>query len=163
MAPCLSLNFLSVSAWHYQVQYLTIISWTPDNRSSRILLRLRYLNRPSYHHVPLKCFLGKQQKMLVNTEKWCGLLQLLCWPVTTSAGRSFHMSIILWLKVNLRRWSLSRSFSSFSPRSVKVSTIWKMSRHWTPSWRPWRIFWGQYQCLPWSSCKIMNQGLQIGQ
>ncbi len=144
MAPCLSLSFLFMSAWHYHVQYLSIISWTPDNRSSRILLRLRYLNMPSYHHIPLKSLSRQTTKMLVNTEKWCVLLQLLCWPVTTSVGRSFHIFITLWLKVNLGRWSLDRSCSSFSPRSVKVSTIWKMSRHWTPSWRPWKIFWGQY-------------------
>ncbi len=47
--------------------------------------------------------------------------------VTTSAGRSFHIFISLWLKVNLRRSGLDRSFHSFSgcPRSLEVSAIWK--------------------------------------
>ncbi len=44
--------------------------------------------------------------------------------VTTSAGRSFHI-FTLWLKVNLRRSSLDRSFRSFSgcPRSRGVSHL----------------------------------------
>ncbi len=51
--------------------------------------------------------------------------------VTTSAGRSFHKFTTLWLKVNLRRSSLDRSFRSFSgcPRSLEVSAIWKKSCH----------------------------------
>ncbi len=32
--------------------------------------------------------------------------------VTTSSGRSFHIFTTLWLKVNLRRSSLDRSFRS---------------------------------------------------
>ncbi len=54
--------------------------------------------------------------------------------VTMSAGRSFHMLTTLWLNVNLRRSSLGRSFFSFREclRSLEVSIIWKMSRHWTP-------------------------------
>ncbi len=51
--------------------------------------------------------------------------------VTTSAGRSFHIFTTLWLKVNLRRSSLDRSFRSFSgcPRSPELSAIWKKSCH----------------------------------
>ncbi len=61
--------------------------------------------------------------------------------VTTSSCRSFHIFTTLWLKVNLRRSSLDRSFRSFSecPRSLEVSAIWKKSCHWTPSRKPWRI------------------------
>ncbi len=45
--------------------------------------------------------------------------------VTTSAGRSFHIFTTLWLKVNLCRSSLDRSFRSLSgcPRSLEVSAI----------------------------------------
>ncbi len=51
--------------------------------------------------------------------------------VTTSSGRSFHIFTTLWLKVNLRRSSLDRSFRSFSgcARSLEVSAIWKKSCH----------------------------------
>ncbi len=61
--------------------------------------------------------------------------------VATSVGRSFHIFATLWLKVNLRRSSLDRSFGSFSgcPRSLEVSAIWKKSCHGTPSRKPWRI------------------------
>ncbi len=58
--------------------------------------------------------------------------------VTTSVGRSFHIFTTLWLKINLRRSSLDRSFRSFSgcPHSLEVSAIWKKSYHSTPSRKP---------------------------
>ncbi len=51
--------------------------------------------------------------------------------VKTSAGRLLHILTTLWLKENLRRSSLDRSFLRLRgwPRSVEVSTIWKKSRH----------------------------------
>ncbi len=66
--------------------------------------------------------------------------------ITTSAGRSFHMFPTLWLKVNLRRSSLNRSFLSFRecPRSLEVPDIWKKSSHWTPSQKAMENFAVQY-------------------
>ncbi len=83
--------------------------------------------------------------------------------VTTSAGRSFHICTTLWLKVNLRRSSLDRSFRSFSgcPRSLEVSAIWKKSCHWTPSRKPGE-FHRPISCLPCPFYKTMNQDLVIG-
>ncbi len=51
--------------------------------------------------------------------------------VTTSAGRSFHIFSPIWLKVNLRRLSLDRSFRRFSgyPRTLGVSAVLEKSRH----------------------------------
>ncbi len=51
--------------------------------------------------------------------------------ITTSAGRSFHIFTSLWLKVNLRRSSLDRSFRRLSGghRSLEVSAMWKMFCH----------------------------------
>ncbi len=78
--------------------------------------------------------------------------------VTTSAGRSFHIFTTLWLKVNLRKSSLDRSFRSFSgcPRSLEVSAIWKRFCRWSHV-----EFYRPISCLPCPSYKSMNQDLVI--
>ncbi len=43
--------------------------------------------------------------------------------VATSAGRSFHIFTTLWLKVNLRRSSLDRSFRSFDSVYLKLKFL----------------------------------------
>ncbi len=78
--------------------------------------------------------------------------------VTTSAGRSFHILTTLWLKVNLHRSSLDRSFRSFSecPRRLEVSAIWR-----SPATQCLPVSHGEFyrpiSCLPCPSYKTMNQ------
>ncbi len=92
------------------------------------------------------------KEILRHTSCWF-LNTLTVEAVTTPACRLFQIFTTLWPKVNLRRSSLDRSFVSYRecPRSLDVSAIWKMSRHWTPSRKPYE------HCVIWPAPYFANQ------